>query len=130
MCLRMTVADTLPITSPSLLAGSPRPYFLWWTKATVADLRANKLTCLLSRAEPRDLVDLLFLDRAGYPPEDDLALALKKDTGIDQGVLSWLLGEYPVEPLPEMLLPLTSSELRVFRDELRERFRRLAVPAT
>jgi hypothetical protein len=31
----------------------------------LADLRAAKLTCVLSRSEPRDLVDLLFLDRAG-----------------------------------------------------------------
>ncbi len=28
------------------------------------DLRAAKLTCLLSRSEPRDLVDVLFLERA------------------------------------------------------------------
>ena len=32
---------------------------------SLLDLRANKLTCILSRSEPRDLVDLLFLDRAG-----------------------------------------------------------------
>lgn len=49
---------------------------------SLADLRANKLTCVLSRSEPRDLVDLLFLDRAGYPPEADLTLALAKDAGI------------------------------------------------
>ena len=35
---------------------------------SLTDLRANKLTCILSRSEPRDLVDLLFLDRAGHPP--------------------------------------------------------------
>jgi hypothetical protein len=35
---------------------------------SLADLRANKLSCILSRAEPRDLVDLMFLDRAGFPP--------------------------------------------------------------
>lgn len=95
---------------------------------SLTDLRANKLTCILSRSEPRDLVDLLFLDRAGYPPEADLALALRKDAGIDPGVIAWLLGQFPVEPLPVMLVPLTSSELRAFRDDLRERFRRIAVP--
>ncbi len=31
----------LPPTSPSLLDGNTRPYFLWWTDATVADLRAH-----------------------------------------------------------------------------------------
>jgi hypothetical protein len=71
---------------------------------------------------------LSFLDRAGYRPEHDLALALRKDAGIDPGVMAWLLGQFPVEPLPIMLEPLTPDELRSFRDDLRERFRRLAVP--
>ena len=97
---------------------------------SLADLRANKLTCLLSRSEPRDLVDLLFLDRAGYPPEADLMLALRKDAGIDPGVLAWLLGQFPVEPLPVMLSPLDPAALRAFRDDLRERFRTLALPPT
>ncbi|HLU67879.1 MAG TPA: nucleotidyl transferase AbiEii/AbiGii toxin family protein [Kofleriaceae bacterium] len=95
---------------------------------SLADLRAAKLTCLLSRSEPRDLVDLLFLERAGFPPERDLPLALEKDRGIDPGVLAWLLGQFPTAPLPEMLAPLTEGELVSFRDELRERLRRLAVP--
>jgi len=95
---------------------------------SLADLRANKLTCILSRSEPRDLVDLMFLDRAGFAPENDLPLALRKDAGIDPGVLAWLLGSFPIEPLPAMLAPLTPDELRSFRDELRERFRRIAVP--
>jgi hypothetical protein len=95
---------------------------------SLVDLRVNKLTCLLSRSEPRDLVDLLFLDRAGFPPERDLAAALKKDAGIDPSVLAWLLGEFPVSPLPIMLVPLEAEELRSFRDRLRERFRRISLP--
>lgn len=42
--------------------------------------------------------------------------------------LAWLLGQFPVEPLPQMIEPLTAKELREFRDALRERFRRMAVP--
>jgi hypothetical protein len=95
---------------------------------SLVDLRANKLTCILSRSEPRDLVDLLFLDRVGYAPERDIQLALRKDAGIDPGVIAWLLGQFPVEPLPVMLMPLDIAELRAFRDNLRERFRRLSVP--
>jgi hypothetical protein len=95
---------------------------------SLTDLRANKLSCILSRSEPRDLVDLLFLDRAGYPPEADLPLALRKDAGVDPGAIAWLLGQFPLEPLPVMLLPLSVSELRRFRDDLRERFRRIAIP--
>jgi len=95
---------------------------------SLVDLRVNKLTCIVSRSEPRDLVDLLFLDRAGYAPERDLTLALRKEAGIDPAIIAWLLGQFPVEPMPIMLKPLDSGALRTFRDELRERFRRLAVP--
>jgi len=97
---------------------------------SMADLRAQKLTCLLFRSEPRDLVDLLFLDRAGYPPELDLALALKKDAGMDPGILAHLLTQFPVSPLPVMLVPIDIETLKAFRDELAERFRRSSLPET
>ncbi len=93
---------------------------------SLADLRASKLTCILSRSEPRDLVDLYFLDAAGYSPEKDLELASRKDAGTDPAILAWLLSQFPVEPLPGMLEPLTSGELRRFRDRLAERLRRIA----
>lgn len=94
---------------------------------SLEDLRASKLTCLLSRSEPRDLVDVLFLERAGFPADADLELALKKDAGMDPAIMGWLLDQFPVAPLPVMLSPLTSQELKVFRDGLSERLRRLAV---
>ncbi len=90
---------------------------------SLVDLRASKLTCILSRSEPRDLVDLCFLERAGFPPDQDLEIALRKDAGIDPGVLAWLLAQFPVTPLPKMLLPLDSEELRRFRDELAARLK-------
>jgi hypothetical protein len=92
------------------------------------DLRASKLTCLLSRSEPRDLVDVLFLERAGHRPELDLAAAAEKDVGLDPGLLAWLMGQFPVSPLPTMLTPLDEGELSRYRDALRERFRALALP--
>lgn len=95
---------------------------------SLVDMRANKLTCILSRSEPRDLVDLLFLDRAGYPPEADLALALRKNGGIDPGIPAWLPSRFPVEPLPRMLISVTVEEVTRFRDGLGERMRRLATP--
>jgi hypothetical protein len=97
------------------------------TVESLPDLRAAKLTCLLSRAEPRDLVDVLFLERAGFRPEDDLLIAQRKDAGIDPGVLAWLLRDFPVDPMPTMLEPLGRDELRAYRDALAERLRRLAV---
>lgn len=94
---------------------------------SLADLRASKLTCILSRSEPRDLVDLYFLDQAGYPPARDLELALRKDSGIDPGVLAWLVARFPLHPLPLMLKPLNSGQLGRFRDLLAESFRRSAL---
>jgi hypothetical protein len=93
---------------------------------SLEDLRASKLTCLLSRSEPRDLVDVMFLERAGFPVDADLELALKKDAGVDPAVMGWLLDQFPVAPLPVMLSPLTSEELKRYRDGLSERLRRLA----
>lgn len=94
------------------------------------DLRAAKLTCLLSRSEPRDLVDILFLERSGYPPETEMPAALRKDAGLDPAVLAWLLSRFPTTPLPQMLEPLSEEELRTYRDALGQRFRRLALPET
>lgn len=95
---------------------------------SLADLRAAKITCLLSRSEPRDLVDVLFLERAGYPVEPDLPLARRKDAGIDPGVLAWLLRTFPTRPMPVMLQPLDEAELRAFRDALAERLKLAARP--
>jgi hypothetical protein len=94
---------------------------------SLTDLRASKLTCILSRSEPRDLVDLYFLEQAGFPPERDLDLALRKDAGVDPGVLAWLLAQFPTHPLPVMLAPLTSDQLETFRDALAERLRRSVI---
>ena len=94
---------------------------------SLTDLRASKLTCLSSPAEPRDLVDVFWLEKAGYPPEADLPLALQKDSGVDPGILAWLLKTFPVEPMPVMLQPVTAPELRTYRDALARRFKELSV---
>lgn len=116
--------DLVHETVPDLEA--PPPPIDGVVVESLADLRAAKLTCLLSRSEPRDLVDVLFLERAGFQPEDDLAIALRKDAGIDPAILAWLLKSFPVDPLPMMLVPLSRDELVDYRDRLAERFRRLA----
>jgi hypothetical protein len=95
---------------------------------SLTDLRASKLTCILSRSEPRDLVDLYFLDQAGFPPERDLDIALRKDAGVDPVVLAWLLAQFPTRPLPVMLEPLSFDQLERFRDELAERLKSGAKP--
>jgi hypothetical protein len=107
---------------------APRDVVDGVTVDALDDLRANKLTCLLSRSEPRDLVDLYFLDQSGLTPESGLAQALSKDAGIDPGLLSFLLRDFPVHPLPQMLKPLTEQALHAFRQDLAERFRTASFP--
>ena len=99
------------------------------TVDALEDLRANKLTCLLSRSEPRDLVDLYFLDQAGFAPESSLEDALSKDAGIDPGILSFLLQGFPTHPMPVMLRSLDEAQLRSFKVQLADRFRVVALPA-
>ena len=92
---------------------------------SLTDLRASKLACLLERSEPRDLVDVCFIERAGYSTENGMPAAARKDAGLDPGTLAWLLRTFPIDPLPEMLEPFTVDELRAFRDGLAERMRKL-----
>jgi hypothetical protein len=46
-----------------------------------AEILANKLCALLSRTEPRDLVDVAKLEEAGFDPIGALDLARRKDGG-------------------------------------------------
>lgn len=55
------------------------------TVESLADLRANKLTCLLSRSEPRDLVDLYFLDRARPRALGEVQVELGRNPGRNAG---------------------------------------------
>lgn len=121
-----TVEVDIVLESPPALA--PSTLLEGIVLRSIEDLRASKLTCLLSRSEPRDLVDVLFSERSGFLVEADLLLALKKDSGIDPGVLAWLMTQFPIEPMPTMLEPLSPEELRLFRDQLRDRFKALSLP--
>jgi hypothetical protein len=85
---------------------------------SLRDQRANKLSAVLGRSALRDLVDLYFLSRAGWPPLDGLAEATEKDGGMDPGWLAWALSQIEIAPLPGMVAELDLEQLRLFRDEL------------
>lgn len=98
----------LPPTSPELLEPQTRPYFLWWTNATVADLRAHLASedleeraywmgALLREANSRDV--WLFVK----PSEvRELWPKLIRYLGRSRKMWAWLLGlEEPVWPPPE-----------------------------
>lgn len=92
------------------------------------EILANKLTAIVGRTEERDLVDVLYLERAGLRVEDALAGALAKDGGATPATLAWLLSEIALPD--EVKLPggVTPAELRGFLAGLVVRLRRAALP--
>lgn len=96
---------------------------------SAAEILANKLTTLVGRAEERDLIDVLCLERAGHRIEDALPVALVKDGGCTPATLAWLLSEVQIPD--ELPLPagVSAVQLRQFVAELIVRLRRLALPS-
>ena len=94
----------------------------------VSEILANKLCMLLSRAEIRDLVDVLALERAGYNVESALDLAALKDGGLTPGQLAWVLSEIEIGDDADVPGDVSPAELRAFLADLQNRLARLAYP--
>jgi hypothetical protein len=94
------------------------------------EILANKLCTLLSRAEIRDLVDVLALEKAGYRAEKALSLAMQKDGGLTPAQLAWVLSQITLGE--DACIPggLVVEELRAFVADLIARLTRLAFPET
>jgi hypothetical protein len=100
----------LPPTSPDLLDPATRPYFLWWTDATVADLRAHLashdegeraywMAALLREANTRDVWLYVTPDsvRAAWPN-------IVRHLGRARSMWAYLLGlASPRWPPPEAM---------------------------
>lgn len=93
------------------------------------EIAANKITALLGRTAPRDLVDLFALFEQGNTTlESALADAQTKDTAVDAGTLAWVLSQWrlgPDVPLPE---GTGLDDIERMRARLIERLMVLAVP--
>lgn len=92
------------------------------------EILANKLCTLLSRAEIRDLVDVLALEKAGYRAEDALRLAMQKDGGLTPAQLAWVLSQITLGEDARIPGGLAVEELRTFVADLIARLTRLAFP--
>lgn len=79
------------------------------------EILANKLTAIVGRAEERDLIDVMLLERAGYPVEAALPAALAKDGGCTPATLAWLLSEVKIPDGIELPAGVPPAELRVYR---------------
>jgi hypothetical protein len=94
------------------------------------EILANKICAILGRSEPRDLVDLFFLEKAGHRVTDALPAARRKDGGLTPAQLAWSIAQVNLDRMPEGLLaPLSLEELRTFRTRLVEGLERLSFPS-
>jgi predicted nucleotidyltransferase component of viral defense system len=92
------------------------------------EILANKLCTLLSRAEVRDLVDVLALERAGFRIEDALPAAMQKDGGLTPAQLAAVLSEWRLGADAALPGGVSVAELDAYRRELIPRLTRMAFP--
>jgi hypothetical protein len=113
--VRLDVAvDTAPLLDPTC------PVVDGIRLLSLRDQRANKLVTLLGRSELRDLIDLFWLEREGWPLLEGVDDALRKDAGVDLAWLAWALRQIELRPLPGLVLPVDLGELGRFRDRVVE----------
>src|SRR5262249_1316791 len=93
------------------------------------EILANKLTALVGRAEERDRVDVMLLERAGYSVEAALPVALGKDVGCTPATPAWLGSEIQIPDGVTLPADVSPSELRTYVSALIARLLALAAPA-
>ena len=82
---------------------------------TVEEIISNKICTVVSRAEIKDYIDLYCLNRAGYPLENYLEFAQRKDAGVSPAMVAYLLSEVKLSKVPEfVIVPITVAELEGF----------------
>lgn len=92
------------------------------------EIAANKITALLGRTAPRDLVDLFALFDRGHTLEAALADARTKDAAVDPGTLAWVLSQWRLGPDVPLPLGVSLDDIERMRTQLIERLLVLAVP--
>ncbi len=86
---------------------------------TLDDITANKICTVISRAEIKDYIDLYFLARAGYPLENYIELAQKKDGGVSRAMLAYILSEVRLLRVPDfMIAPISLGDLQEYFQSL------------
>ena len=81
----------------------------------VLDISCNKLSALYDRGDPKDFVDIYFLDREIIPFEKLVDEARRKHGGLDNYWLAVSLAKIEdFRVLPKMLKPVALEELKGF----------------
>jgi predicted nucleotidyltransferase component of viral defense system len=92
------------------------------------EIAANKITALLGRTAPRDLVDLVALLDRGHTLDAALNDARTKDAAVDPGTLAWVLSQWRLGPGTPLPVGVTLDDIERMRAGLIERLLALAVP--
>jgi Nucleotidyl transferase AbiEii toxin, Type IV TA system len=96
---------------------------------TLAEIGVNKMCMLISRSELKDVIDLYFLEQAGFRIEDHVDDAKRKEGGFDPAVISHMLSMMEMDSIPFYLKkPLEINELKLFVEDLRKRMAEIAWP--
>lgn len=92
------------------------------------EILINKLNTIASRSEIRDIVDVMALERAGFPVADALEGALTKDGGCTPATLAWVLSEVEIPDRVELPGGISVKAMREYLEQLIRQLRRAAAP--
>lgn len=92
------------------------------------EILANRLCTPLSRGEIRDLVDVMFLERAGFAVERFIAAACAKDSGLTPAQLGWVMSQISIGDDAKLPGPVSVAELRAYLASLITRLSKLSKP--
>jgi hypothetical protein len=82
---------------------------------SLEDITANKICATLGRTELKDLIDLYFLDKAGYTIASYFEMAKQKDGGLSFETLAYTLSQFEIVEIPPfMIKPVTVEELKKY----------------
>ncbi|MBI2898677.1 MAG: nucleotidyl transferase AbiEii/AbiGii toxin family protein [Planctomycetes bacterium] len=108
---------------------TPKPVVNGVRIDSLEDIVCNKIGAILDRGEVRDLIDLFFLDRAGYRTQEWWRHTLRKEAGLTPEILAHQVSTVPVDaPWPRLVVPLDLPQLRAYRDDLALDLARQAFP--
>jgi hypothetical protein len=89
---------------------------------TVTEIISNKICAVVSRAEIKDYIDLYCLNRAGYPLENYLDFAQRKDAGVSPAMVAYLFSEIKLAKVPDfVIVSITVAELEEFFQTLAQK---------
>ena len=98
---------------------------------SLEDIAANKICAVLGRTEMKDLIDLFFLDKAGYEVDRYFSFAEQKDGGLTYETLAYALSQFTIVEIPRFVIKVVAlQELQNYLESLVEYCVRRSRPPT